>query len=451
MRGGVSGIQGTRPKEAAVQHELREKIEARSAQVVVVGIGYVGLPLVVELARAGFHVTGYDKDRDKVRLLSVGESYIGDIPSSVLKPLVDAGKLRASSDPDVLGSADAIIVCVPTPLNKTKDPDMRFIASASEEIAEHQHPGMLIVLESTTYPGTTREVLVPKLTRGRYELGKDVFVAFSPERVDPGNQKFNTRNTPKVIGGMTPACLEMTRALYGAIIETLVPVSSTDAAEMVKLLENTFRAVNIGLVNEVALMSRRLGVDVWEVIRAAASKPFGFMPFYPGPGLGGHCIPIDPLYLSWRMRTLKYQARFIELADTINSAMPGEVVALVQQALNRDKKAANGSRILISGVAYKKDVADYRESPAFDIIHGLTSLGAEVDYVDRRVPSVEEHGIEMRSVSTGVDFGKYDAVVVVTDHSDVDYARMLAQAKLIVDTRDVFRNVAGDKVKVVRL
>jgi UDP-N-acetyl-D-glucosamine dehydrogenase len=432
-------------------HELHQKIESKSAKVVVIGIGYVGLPLVVEFARAGFQVTGYDKDREKVRLLGLGESYIGDIPSSALKPLVDAGRLRASADPDVLGSADAIVVCVPTPLNKTKDPDMRFIASASDEIAAHQHEGMLIVLESTTYPGTTREVLVPKLTHGTYELGKDVFVAFSPERVDPGNRKYHTRNTPKVIGGMTPACLAMTQALYGSIIETLVPVSSTDAAEMVKLLENTFRAVNIGLVNEVALMSRRLGVDVWEVIRAAASKPFGFMPFYPGPGLGGHCIPIDPLYLSWRMRSLKYQARFIELADTINSSMPTEVVMLVQEALNRHKKAPNGSRILVSGVAYKKDVADYRESPAFDVIHGLRTLGAEVDYVDRFVPEVDEHGTKMKSVSTAVDYSRYDAVVIVTDHSDVDYPRMLRESKIIVDTRDALRSLPGDKANVVRL
>jgi UDP-N-acetyl-D-glucosamine dehydrogenase len=432
-------------------HELLQKIEARTARVVVVGIGYVGLPLVVELARAGFSVTGYDKDRDKVRLLAQGESYIGDIGSSELRPLVDAGKLRASFDPDVLGSADAIIVCVPTPLNKTKDPDMRFIASASDEIAARQHAGMLIVLESTTYPGTTREVLVPKLTAGRFELGKDVFVAFSPERVDPGNTRFATRNTPKVIGGMTPACLAMTRALYGAIIETLVPVSSTDAAEMVKLLENTFRAVNIGLVNEVALMSRRLGVDVWEVIRAAGTKPFGFMPFYPGPGLGGHCIPIDPLYLSWRMRSLKYQARFIELADTINSSMPGEVVGLVVEALNRHRKSANGSKVLISGVAYKRDVADYRESPAFDVIHGLRSLGAEVVYTDRHVPEVDEHGTTMRSVGPVADYGVYDAVVIVTDHSDVDYARLLRQAQVVVDTRDALRNVEGDRAKVVRL
>jgi len=430
---------------------LLQKIEDRSARVVVIGIGYVGLPLVVELARAGFRVTGYDKDPTKVRMLGLGESYIGDISSGDLKPLVDAGRLRASTDPEVLRAADAVIVCVPTPLNKTKDPDMRFIASASDEIAERQHPNMLIVLESTTYPGTTREVLVPKLCHGKYALGKDVFIAFSPERVDPGNARFRTRNTPKVIGGMTPACLEATRALYGTIIENLVPVSSTDAAEMVKLLENTFRAVNIGLVNEVALMSRRLGVDVWEVIRAAATKPFGFMPFYPGPGLGGHCIPIDPLYLSWRMRTLKYQARFIDLADTINSAMPGEVVALVQEALNGHRKSVSGSKILLSGIAYKKDVADYRESPAFDVIDGLHRLGAQVDYVDRRVPEVEEGGHTLKSVSTGVDYGRYDAVVIVTDHSDVDYPRMLREAKIVVDTRDALRAVEGDKSKVVRL
>ncbi|MFO0760701.1 MAG: nucleotide sugar dehydrogenase [Byssovorax sp.] len=430
---------------------LLKKIEDRSAKVVVIGVGYVGLPLVVEFAKAGFSVTGYDKDREKIRMLGLGESYIGDIASAELLPLVRAGKIKASTDPDVLGSADAIVVCVPTPLNKTKDPDMRFIAAASDEIALHQHPGMLIVLESTTYPGTTREVMVPKLTQGKFELGKDVFVAFSPERVDPGNKKFHTRNTPKVIGGATPSCLKVATALYGTAIDTLVPVSSTDAAEMVKLLENTFRAVNIGLVNEVALMSRRLGVDVWEVIRAAASKPFGFMPFFPGPGLGGHCIPIDPLYLSWRMRSLKYQARFIELADTINSAMPTEVVSLVQEALNRQKKAVNGSKILIAGVAYKRDVSDYRESPAFDVIHGLRALGAEVSYLDRHVPEVDEHGMEMTSVRTDVRFSDYDAVVIITDHAGVDYARMVREAPLVVDTRDALRQIEGDKRNVVRL
>jgi len=416
-----------------------------------VGIGYVGLPLVVEFARAGFTVTGYDKDREKVRLLGLGESYIGDIPTSALAPHVAEGKLHATTDPDVLASADAIVVCVPTPLNKTKDPDMRFILSASEEIAEHQKPGMLIVLESTTYPGTTREVLVPKLTSGKYELGKDVFVAFSPERVDPGNKSFGTKNTPKVLGGATPACLEVARALYGKIIDRVVPVSSTDAAEMVKLLENTFRAVNIGLVNEVALMSRKLGIDVWEVIRAAATKPFGFMPFFPGPGLGGHCIPIDPLYLSWRMRTLKYQARFIELADTINSSMPEYVVHLVQQALNGAKKAANGSKILVSGVAYKRDVADYRESPAFDVIHQLQSLGAEVHYHDPYVPEVDESGIVMRGEPEPLAYSEYDAVVIVTDHACIDYERLLREAKIVVDTRDALRGVPGDHEKVVRL
>jgi len=432
-------------------HPLQQKIDSRAARVVVVGVGYVGLPLVVELARAGFAVTGYDKDRERVHLLAAGRSYIGDIPTAALAPLVAAGKIGASCDPDVLGAADAVIVCVPTPLNKTKDPDMRFVASATGEIAERQHANMLVVLESTTYPGATREILVPKLTRGRFTLGEDVFVAFSPERVDPGNARFVTRNTPKVVGGVTPACLALTRALYGAIIDTVVPVSSTDAAEMVKLLENTFRAVNIGLVNEIALMSRRLGVDVWEVIRAAATKPFGFMPFWPGPGLGGHCIPIDPLYLSWRMRGLEYQARFIDLADTINSSMPGEVVSLVVEALNRHKKAANGARVLVSGVAYKKDVADCRESPAFDVIMSLGALGARVDYEDRHVPEIDEPGMKMRSVPPGVDYGAYDAVVIVTDHSSVDYARMLRQAKVVVDTRDALRGVEGDRGKILRL
>lgn len=430
---------------------LVEKIENRSAKVAVIGTGYVGLPLIVELAEAGFSVTGYDKDPEKVRLLTLGESYIADIPSARLTPHVEAGRIRASLDPEVLGQADAIIVCVPTPLNKTKDPDMRFIATAVEEIALRQHPGMLIVLESTTYPGTTREVLVPALTQGGSELGKDVFVAFSPERVDPGNKRYGTRNTPKVLGGATPSCLEAATALYSKIIDTVVPVSSTDAAEMVKLLENTFRAVNIGLVNEVALMSRRLGIDVWEVIRAAATKPFGFMPFFPGPGLGGHCIPIDPLYLSWRMRTLKYQARFIELADVINSAMPDHVVALTQAALNHAQKAPNGSKVLIVGVAYKRDVSDHRESPAFDIIHLLEELGASVDYLDPHVPEVDEGGIVKKSVPLDVAYAPYDAVVVVTDHAAVDYQRLLAESQLVVDTRDALRDTPGDHSKVTRL
>lgn len=431
--------------------ELLQKIETRTAKVLVIGVGYVGLPLVIELAKAGFSVTGYDKDPVKIRMLGQGLSYIGDIASDELRPLVEAGKIAATTDASAIAEADAIIVCVPTPLNKTKDPDMRFIALASEEIAERKRPGMLIVLESTTYPGTTREILIPTLTRDDFKLGREVFVAFSPERVDPGNKQYGTKNTPKVIGGATPECLKVAMALYGTIIDTLVPVSNTDTAEMVKLLENTFRAVNIGLVNEVALMSRRLGIDVWEVIRAAATKPFGFMPFFPGPGLGGHCIPIDPLYLSWRMRTLKYQARFIELADSINSAMPDHVVVLVQQALNSVKKAPSVSKVLIAGVAYKRDVADYRESPAFDIIHALQSLGAEVSYVDPMVPEVDEGGISMRSEPLSVDFAGFDAVVIVTDHTAIDYARMLRDAKIIVDTRDALRSQEGDKSKVIRL
>ncbi|MBK8259407.1 MAG: nucleotide sugar dehydrogenase [Polyangiaceae bacterium] len=431
-------------------HTLLSKIQNRTANVVVIGAGYVGLPLLVELAREGYTTTGYDKDPEKVRLLGRGESYIGDIPTSTLKPLVESGKLKASTDPDVLRAADAIIVCVPTPLNKTKEPDMRFIVSATSEIAAAQHKDMLVVLESTTYPGTTREVLIPKLTNG-YELGKDIFIAFSPERVDPGNANWGIKNTPKVLGGATPGCLEVACSLYGSIINTIVPVSSTDAAEMVKLLENTFRAVNIGLVNEVAMMSRKLGIDVWEVINAASSKPFGFMKFLPGPGLGGHCIPIDPLYLSWRMRTLKYEARFIELADAINSNMPREVTVLVQEALNQRKKAVNGTRILVSGVAYKRDVSDFRESPAFDVISLLEKLGAHVDYLDPHVPEVDEGDVKLKSVPENVAFGEYDAVVIVTDHQTIDYTRMLREAKLIVDTRDALRKVPGDKKNVVRL
>ena len=434
--------------ESLSYDQLRKRIDDKTARIVVIGIGYVGLPLVVEFARAGFRVTGYDKDPTKVRLLNAGESYIGDIASSDLLPHVKAGRLDASTDPAVLGTADAVIVCVPTPLNKTKDPDMRFIMSATDEIAAHEHPGMLIVLESTTYPGTTREVLVPRLEQAGLTVGKDVFVAFSPERVDPGNAKYHTRNTPKVVGGTTPRCLETVRALYSQIIDTVVPVSSTDAAEMVKLLENTFRAVNIGLVNEVALMSSRLGIDAWEVIRAAASKPFGFMPFFPGPGLGGHCIPIDPLYLSWKLRSLKFTARFIELADAINSSMPEHVVTRVADALNEHGKAVKGSRVLIAGVAYKRDISDRRESPAIEVLDGLHRRGALLSYVDPHVPTLDEGALHLKSEPTSVDFGAYDAVVIVTDHTSFDWARILRDAKVVIDSRDALRGVPGDRSKV---
>jgi len=430
---------------------LLSKIESKSARVVVVGVGYVGLPLVAEFARAGFRTTGLDQDAEKVRLLNAGHSYIADVPAHDLAPYVERGALDATLDPAVLGKADAVVVCVPTPLNKTKEPDIRYIAEATEQIARHQHEGMLIVLESTTYPGTTREVLVPKLTENGFVLGQDVFVAFSPERVDPGNAVYKTKNTPKVLGGATARCLEVAQALYSQILDTLVPVSSTDAAEMVKLLENTFRAVNIGLVNEVAMMSRRLGIDAFEVIRAAATKPFGFMPFYPGPGLGGHCIPIDPLYLSWKLRALKYQARFIELADTINSSMPSYVVGRIGEALNSKSRAVRGAKILLYGIAYKKDVSDVRESPALTILKELEERGARVDYMDPHVAKLNEEGFVLESVDPDASFADYDLVVVITDHTALDKQRLMRQSPLIVDTRDALRGVSGDRTKVFGL
>jgi UDP-N-acetyl-D-glucosamine dehydrogenase len=431
--------------------QLINKIDAKTARIVVVGIGYVGLPLVVEFARAGYHVTGYDKDAEKVRLLGAAESYIGDIASAELVPLVQSRRLDATTDASVLRDADVVVVCVPTPLNKTKEPDMRFIVAATDDIVAHQHAGMLVVLESTTYPGTTRELVCSRLSETG-TVGEDIFVAFSPERVDPGNTRFGTRNTPKVIGGRTPACLAVAKALYSKVIDTVVPVSSTDAAEMVKLLENTFRAVNIGLVNEFAVMCHHLGVDVWEVIRAAASKPFGFMPFYPGPGLGGHCIPIDPLYLSWRLRSLNVQAQFIELADAINSAMPTHVVGRVVEALNRDRKSVNGSSLLIAGVAYKANVSDVRESPAFEIIVQLRRMGGLVEYMDPHVLAVDEHDVQMRSVDPSSSFARYDAVVIVTNHAAIDYRRMLGEARVIVDTRDVLHAHGGSgRANVLKL
>ena len=430
---------------------LLRKIETKTARVVVIGIGYVGLPLVAEFARAGFRTTGLDKDPEKVRLLNAGESYIADVPTSDLAPHVKSRMLDASTDAAVLREADAVVVCVPTPLNKTKDPDMRFIVAAAEEIARYQHDGMLVILESTTYPGTTTEVLVPRLTEGGAELGRTVFIAFSPERVDPGNEVYKTRNTPKVLGGASPECLTAATALYSQIIAEIVPVSSTETAEMVKLLENTFRAVNIGLVNEIAMMSRKLGINPFEVIRAAATKPFGFMPFYPGPGLGGHCIPVDPLYMSWKLRTLQYQARFIELADAINSGMPGYVVDRTSEALNDRSRPVRGSKILIYGVAYKRNVRDVRESPALFIIHELEKRGAHVAYMDPHVPVLDEEGVRQKSVDPAASFASFDAVIIVADHALLDRSRLLREAHLIVDTRDALRGIAGDRSKVYGL
>ncbi len=419
---------------------LVDKIVHHDAEVVVMGIGYVGLPLALEFARAGFHVTGYDPSREKVAEITAGRSYVKDVPAAALAPFVKEGRLTATTDAACLAQADAVIVCVPTPLNKTKDPDVSHILAATDAIAAHLHAGMVVVLESTTYPGTTREIVAPKLTTGGLELGKDVFLAFSPERVDPGNAQWATKNTPKVIGGTTPECLRVAKLLYQQAIDRLVPVSSTDAAEMVKLLENTFRAVNIGLVNEVALMCEKLGLDTWEVIEAAGTKPFGFMPFYPGPGLGGHCIPIDPLYLSWKLRSLKYTARFVELADEINRGMPEVVARLVAEALNGQKKAVNGARVLVLGVAYKRDVDDVRESPAIDVMTLLLARGAVVEYHDPHVPRVSEHGLEMASTPEP-DYGAYDCVVIVTDHRALDIERVVREAKLVVDTRNATRGL----------
>ncbi len=427
---------------------LLERINDRSATVVVVGAGYVGLPLAVEVAKAGFTTIAYDRSAAKVDGINAGKSHIEDVTTATVGALVDRKKLSAATDPDVLAKADAVVICVPTPLNKTKDPDNSFILDAADMILARMHPQQLIVLESTTFPGFTREVLLPKLSSTGLKVDKDFFIAFSPERVDPGNKTYQTKNTPKVIGASSPAGLEHAVALYRSYIDKVIPVSSTDTAEMVKLLENTFRAVNIGLVNEVAIMCGRLGLDSWEVIEAAATKPFGFMPFFPGPGLGGHCIPIDPLYLSWKLKTLKYNARFIALADEINSAMPEVVVVRVSDALNERGKALRGAKILIAGVTYKRDIDDVRESPALDIIEELHKRGAEVSYADSHVPFLKHGDLTVPS-ATLQQAGQFDCVVITTDHSDVDYRALVQASRLIVDTRNAtkaFRREHREKI-----
>src|SRR5205807_1923440 len=409
-----------------MRQALEEKIVSRQARVGIVGLGYVGLPLAVEFAKAGFTVAGIDVSPSKVAKVNAGESYIADIDQAVFKSLVDAGKIRATSDFGTISQLDTVNICVPTPLRKTKDPDMSYIVSACQEIAKYFHKGMLVILESTTYPGTTDEVVLPMLESEDLKVGRDFFLCFSPERVDPGNPKFQTANIPKVVGGVTPACTEVGALFYSQALEKVVPVSSTRVAEMVKLLENTFRMINIGLANEIAMMCGRMGINVWEVIEAAATKPFGFMAFYPGPGLGGHCIPIDPFYLSWKSKQAGIEARFIELAGYINGQMPMFVVDKVQNALNDRGKPVKGSHIHILGVAYKKDIDDVRESPALDVIQLLERRGAKLTYSDPHVPHVRFDGLELCSDETAM--AKADCVVIVTDHSGFDYKTLLEQA-----------------------
>jgi UDP-N-acetyl-D-glucosamine dehydrogenase len=429
---------------AALVDNLREKIRSRTARTGVVGLGYVGLPLAVELGKAGFHATGIDLDARKVQAIKDGRSYIPDVATADVQALRAKGLLDATTDFSIVKELDTINICVPTPLRKTKDPDMSYIVSAVEGIAKYLHPGMLIVLESTTYPGTTDEVVQPMLEAKGLKAGTDFFLAFSPERVDPGNPTFQTHNVPKVVGGFSPACSQLAAELYGTAIETIIPVSSTRVAEMVKLLENTFRAVNIGLVNELALMCDRMNINVWEVVDAAKTKPFGFMAFYPGPGLGGHCIPIDPFYLSWKAKQTGFDPRFIELAGHINAGMPHYVVDKIGEALNERRKSVNGSKVLVAGVAYKRDIDDMRESPAMDVLGLLLARGANVAYADPYVPVVHggewSGGYDLKAVDmTRGNIAHYDCVVIVTDHKSFDYAALLQEADLIVDTRNAIK------------
>jgi UDP-N-acetyl-D-glucosamine dehydrogenase len=437
----------------SIKEQIIEKFKDRSARVAIMGLGYVGLPLAVVFAEAGFEVTGIDPDGRKVGCVQGGESHIQDIPTAQVARLVAGGKLKATTDFSCLADMQAVSICVPTPLRKTGDPDLSYILDVTQQLSNYVHPGMVVVLESTTYPGTTREILLQKLCENSdLQVGENFFLAFSPERVDPGRKDWTTLNTPKVVGGITPACTEVAAAWYGQAIQTIHAVSSAEVAEMAKLLENTFRMVNIGMVNEMAIMCDRLGVDVWEVIDAAASKPFGFMKFTPGPGLGGHCIPIDPLYLSWKLRALNYTARFIELASEINTNMPRYVVTKVQDALNVQQKPLNGSRILVLGVAYKPDIDDLRESPALDVIGLLIQKGARVSYHDPYIPHLRHDNWELESLDDLMaGIGEADCVVIVTNHATYDYAAILESASLVVDTRNALGPARRANAKVVSL
>lgn len=425
---------------------LAAKLRSRTAKVGVIGLGYVGLPLAVEFANVGFNVTGIDVQASKIADLNAGLSYIQDVSTDTVRKHVESGHLRASADFSLIAELDTVNIAVPTPLRKTKDPDMSFVVAAAEQVAKFIHAGMLVILESTTYPGTTEEILLPMLEQSGLKAGKDFFLCFSPERVDPGNLHFNTRNIPKVVGGITPACTEMGALFYSQALDHVVPVSSTSVAEMVKLLENTFRMINIGLANEMAMMCERMGVNVWEVIDAAATKPFGFMPFYPGPGLGGHCIPIDPFYLSWKSKQAGIEARFIELAGNINGQMPRFVVGKIQAALNEHGLPLMGTRVHIAGVAYKRNIDDLRESPALDIILLLERRGARVTYTDPYVPTLHLNGHSLASVGLEESAAIVDCVVIVTDHSSFDLAALVDKATLIVDTRNALKSFRSSTI-----
>ena len=432
--------------------QLKDKIIKKEITVGIIGLGYVGLPLTVRFASAGFDVTGIDTDEGKVTKVNQGKSYIPDVREEEIRKLVSQGKLRATMDYEISRDLDVLIICVPTPLRETKDPDISYIVETVREIRKYLRKGHIIVLESTTYPGTTRELVLPELESSSLKVGKDFFLAFSPERVDPGNSRYNIKNTPKVVGGITPECTEIVKTLYSQVIDEVIAVSSTEVAEMAKLLENIFRAINIGLANEMAIISDKLGVDVWEVIDAASTKPFGFMPFYPGPGPGGPCIPIGPHYLSWKLRTLNYDPRFIQLAEEINSSMPSYVVEKISQALNKFRKSIHGSRILILGVTYKKNVGDIREAPALEVINVLLDKGAEPAYNDPYVAKLNIGGKVLRSVQLQENLLKeMDCVVVITDHSLYDFEWIVKNAKLVVDTRNATRNITDNTGKIIKL
>ncbi len=427
--------------------QLQQKIVNRRANVGVIGLGYVGLPLAVEFAKAGFTVTGIEVDRHRATSIAAGRSYIPDVPTGELAGLVKAGRLRATGDFKALAKTDAVIICVPTPLRKTREPDISFILAAAEQVAQTTHPGQAIVLESTTYPGTTEETILPKMVAKGLKVGQDFFLAFSPERIDPGNQRFTTKNIPKVVGGVTKRCTQIVRLLYSQVIDTVIPVSSPKAAEMVKLLENTFRSVNIGLVNEIALVCDRFDLDVWEVIDAARTKPFGFMAFYPGPGLGGHCLPSDPIYLSWKARMHGFEARFIELAAQVNGYMPQHVVGKVIEGLNEHSRALKGSRVLVLGVAYKKDVNDTRDAPSIEIISMLRKKGAVVSYHDPFIPRFLVGGKPVPHVKlTAPVLQHHDIAVIVSEHSSVDYPFVVRHIPQIIDTRNVLKMIRSPKI-----